>query len=497
MLSAAMLLIAACGKETADQGKASIELKPATLTFEAVGNSAQTVSVTATGTDWEPAVTAAAAEWLTAERTDGNTLTITVQDNPLQEQRTGAVSIQPVGNGKARAKELTVIQKAFENAEPYALTIDPASLTFAAEEAPAQEVTVTVSGAGLTWSATMADEAEGWITVSESDGGFTVSVADNPSETERTGDITVTPSKEAAGTKVVRVVQEAKVFPPSCSIELDNGAAPEEGYVFNYLGRTYNRRIDVHAVNCEWTARVEFDSAAQDWITLVKTTDEQGKPFIAFSNGKANESPEPRTARIVIATDAEGIGPFEVMLLQQGKPDYDSTLDEDVDFGTLVHNEVNVYANNEWRQNATTQWEMKFWSDGIELYLGYKFQGTGDRLALKITTEAIEANSDNHYELPEGTYTVTANFDDIPLETLEPYRISGGKLGYSHPNFPSGSWFLQMENNAYTGEACISEGTMTVSRNGEEYEISFDFTSDALYTVKGSFKGTLNMKTVS
>ena len=34
---------------------------------------------------------------------------------------------------------------------------------------------------------------------------------------------------------------------------------------------------------------------------------------------------------------------------------------------------------------------------------------------------------------------------------------------------------------------------MTVKRTGETYNISFDFGSDALYSVKGSFEGTFDI----
>ena len=50
-----------------------------------------------------------------------------------------------------------------------------------------------------------------------------------------------------------------------------------------------------------------------------------------------------------------------------------------------------------------------------------------------------------------------------------------------------------MADGTVTGDACISSGTMTVKRTGETYSISFDFGSDALYSVKGSFEGTFDI----
>ena len=71
---------------------------------------------------------------------------------------------------------------------------------------------------------------------------------------------------------------------------------------------------------------------------------------------------------------------------------------------------------------------------------------------------------------------------------------SGGAVGYSHPLFPNGSWYIRMQDDAVTGDACIKEGTMTVARSGETYTLTFDFTSDAGYKVTGSFEGALNVR---
>ena len=49
-----------------------------------------------------------------------------------------------------------------------------------------------------------------------------------------------------------------------------------------------------------------------------------------------------------------------------------------------------------------------------------------------------------------------------------------------------------MENDAVTGDACIREGTMTVARSGETYDIIFDFISDAGYKVTGKYEGVFD-----
>ena len=58
---------------------------------------------------------------------------------------------------------------------------------------------------------------------------------------------------------------------------------------------------------------------------------------------------------------------------------------------------------------------------------------------------------------------------------------------------PNGTWYVRMAGSEYTGEACIRTGTMTVSSTEESYDMQFDFVSDAGYTVKGTFRGTLKV----
>ena len=59
--------------------------------------------------------------------------------------------------------------------------------------------------------------------------------------------------------------------------------------------------------------------------------------------------------------------------------------------------------------------------------------------------------------------------------------------------FPTGTWYIRMANDEVTGDVCISGGTLTVTRSGEEYTMTFDLTSDAGRKVTGSYRGTLKI----
>ena len=69
----------------------------------------------------------------------------------------------------------------------------------------------------------------------------------------------------------------------------------------------------------------------KDWLTVNPFKDEDsGIHNISINaNDKKNENSAPRTARVIVTTDVEGIGPFEIPVMQEGKPEFLSTLEED------------------------------------------------------------------------------------------------------------------------------------------------------------------------
>ena len=121
-------------------------------------------------------------------------------------------------------------------------------------------------------------------------GGFTVSAADNPDTSERTADITVTPSERSASPKAVRVVQEGKVLPPSLTLSYDGGTLPEEGFTLSYNDNN-PMYIDIEAVNVEWNISVEYEGDSAGWLNAVKRMN--GQSFRCLTGMK---TPRPRRA---------------------------------------------------------------------------------------------------------------------------------------------------------------------------------------------------------
>jgi len=311
-------------------------------------------------------------------------------------------------------------------------------------------------------------------------------VQDNPDTAERSANVTLTPSVESVGPKAIRVTQEAKVLPPSFSMSYEGGELPAEGFVADYKGSA-SFQIAVTPVNVIWDVKTQYESGGNDWLQVSKYESETVN-LITINFNLRNDSPETRTATITVTTDAEGIGPFEIKASQQGKPDFLSTITEDVSMN-LTYCYALVAPNNDYRNEPSTLWDLRLWSDGITYdetnYPNY-YVGTGEKLCVYFYSDPLTLNDDNEYYLPDGTYTVTA-FGDGGT-SLNPGEIRGGGETWNYV-FPQGSWYSRVEESNITENALISEGTATVTRNGEVYTITFDFTSDAKYSVTGTFEG--------
>ena len=489
-IAAACMLAAACTPQDGGGETASLEVSPKSLTFGAEDTTPQEITVTATGVEWEYAVPSS-ADWITVDDGTAGKLLVSVAKNPTAEKRTASIRIIAKDNDDLEPVSVTVTQAGSETPEVYSLTVDPAALTFEAEGAAGQSVKVTASGEGITWSAAIDEAAKEWITLSATEGTegettLTVTVQDNPDTAERSANVTLTPSVESVGPKAIRVTQEAKVLPPSLAITYDGGKElPEEGFVMGYRGRLIT--LALVPVNLTWKAEADAE-----WLKITVNTD-YNLLTIAMSD-VLNTSSESRSCNIIVTTDAEGVGPFKIPVTQEGQPEFQSTILEDMELTTLTHCYVAVTPNCDWRDKPFTQWDMRFMSENVSYAnnLG-NYSGTGDRLTVDLVSEPIWVNDDAEYYLPDGTYTVVANFNSD--ENLRvPGSVSAGAFTFSHPRFTNGTWYVRIEDDAYPGgQAAITEGTMTVSRTGEEYVITFEFVSDAGFAVTGTYEGTLEL----
>lgn len=471
---AAFLMVSCEGKSGTEQQ--SLEVSPETMTFGAESGT-QRATVTAQGVEWTHEVAAEAAEWLSAERSDDKTLTVTVAENAAPEQRSGRITVSAEGSGTAPCV-ITVTQQAAEIT--YGLTVEPASLDFVGTDAPSQQVTVTTEGEGLTWTAEPEEAIAEWVTLAVEGDKITVSVADNPLTTPRAGLITVTPSVESAGAKAIRVTQAG------CDPEFS--ATPLEltfpsGDVSSEFSEPQS--VEVVALGVEFHVMYSFGNGDERWAeATINVKDGRGTVEVKV---KRNTAPEARTASVYLVPNDEelGFGQIEIKVTQEAAPEYRSNLTENVvmDIPQLY---CYVKVGNP-SQTGGTYWEVQAY--GADVLNDYGIvSGTGDRLYLPLVSTLIERNDDNEYDLPEGTYTIaTAEEPEVePWWIVYPYRLNDSA------RYPSGATFTRIENDVWTVKAPLVEGTMEVSRSGDIYTLQFDFKDDQGYSVTGTYEGPLD-----
>ena len=479
-IPALCLFLASCGGDdgTKGGGVPSLKVEPSSLTFAAVSAPSQSVTVTAEHVDWEVRVSETASSWLKAEKTDGTTVTVSVTDNDTPDERRGSFTVAPTNNEDVKAKSVTVTQSG-DDVE-YTLTVEPASLTFEAEGAAAQTVTVTAEG-GLTWEAAADGDAASWITVTPGEGTLEIKVSDNPEATERSGNVVITPSVSSVGPKAIRVTQAGKVFPPSLSINVED---PETGITFDANGESTSGVHDilVTAVNTDWNVRaVDAEDNAVTWFRATANKD-NGVSVINLAVDK-NETTEERVGYVLITATAEEVADIRVTLTQAGLQDHYSTLTADVELNNLVNAKVKMAPTQDWApEGEGASWILTLWTDGVEPTNDYlnPYAGTGAYIALEMRSERIPFNDDNEYYMTAGEYTVTEYDVNVP-----PMHAAGGTTGY-YAWQRLGCWVFVLENDVVTGEAPLAAGTITVSRDGDRYTFTFDCQDDSVFTITGT-----------
>lgn len=491
ILWAAVALVAvSCNKPDPEPQpvKASLSAEPRSLQFAAVSAPAQTITVTAEETEWEHSLSKN-SEWITIKR-EGDNLSVSVTDNETETARTASITISAKVSGVDPVK-VTVSQAAAEkeiNDKP-SISATPQTLTFAAENASAQEVAVTVTG-DITWRAYAAG-GEDWIHVTTSEGKFSVEVDDNPKSLQRAASINVSPSDKALTAIRIHVIQEPLPVEASIVPILPGDATLEKGLLLPFSQGSINFSLTVEPESAQWTAEVEeVDGKDTKWLSLTPiVAEEKHQLFIDY---KENTNPTERTAQIVIKHPDPTCAPVILKVTQQVKADVMSTIKEDVDCKAFTQIRVEARGNNEFQNWPYSHWTFTLYTEGVT-YQPSKGQwgGSGERLRLLLT--ASPQNEDN-LVVEERTYQVVPNeqYNMMPLTDRKPGWAEGAK-GTGMSFWPSGIWYQRMENGVITDLANAMSGSVTISKTGEDYTLSWDLVSDAGYKVTGSYTGPLDL----
>ena len=488
--AAALALNISCtGPENPAQPEATLKAEPASLRFAAAAVPPQTVTVTAEETEWTHSIPEDAG-WLTATR-DGDRLSVSVADNADETDRSASITLNASAEGVEPVK-ITVRQEAAEAPEPEkpSLSVSPEKLVFAAAEAPGQEVTVTVTG-GVTWTAAPAG-AEEWIHIAPAEGKFTVTVDDNPNALERKASINVSPSDKTVQTGRIYVTQEAAAVPPSIEPVLPDGATPEEGLELPFTAGVVKFAVKAAPETAQWSAYArDENNQAPDWLTVhAVVAPEQHSIFLKY---KINDATETRTAYLFLQHESEETEPVRVTITQKGKSDVNSTIYEDVETGPMLYSRVEVRANNDWRDYPFVQWTLTLYTDGLTYNKTWaRWEGSGERMRILLLGSP---QHEDDVKLEEMTYEIVPydEYNKEPLTDRQPGWACGSRGDGKTVLYPSGTWYQVIEAGKATQWASAESGTITVSKNGDDYTVSWDLTSDAGCKVTGSYTGPIDI----
>ena len=489
LAAAALVLNISCdGPENTAQPQATLKAEPASLRFAAASAPAQTVTVTAEETEWTHSIPEDAG-WLTATR-DGDRLSVSVADNAEETGRTATITLNASAEGVEPVK-ITVRQEAAETPEPEkpSLSVSPEKLVFAAAEASGQEVTVTVTG-GVTWTAAPAG-AEEWIHIAPAEGKFTVTVDDNPESLERSGYINVSPGDKTLATCRIYVTQEPKAVPASITPQLPDGATPEEGLTLPFTRGSSTLPVTVAPEDAQWSVQVESDgSSDSSWLSATNVAaPSQHTVFLSY---QLNEAETQRTAYLVLTHADSSAEPVRVKVTQKAKTDVNSTIYEDVDSHPAFI-KAQVMANNDWRDFPFVQWTLTLYTEGITYdALWGRWGGSGDRIKILMTGSP---QHEDEVVLEEMTYEVVPydEYNKMPASDRKPGWVCAAQ-GSGNGAYPSGTWHQVYENGSITGCANAVGGSVTVTRSGDDYTITWNFTSDAGCKVTVSYTGPIEIQ---
>lgn len=477
-------------KEPVDETPA-LDVTPILLEFAAADAGTQTITVNAKNVEWKHSVAGESREWIKVETND-NSIRVSVTENKGAEQRIGQITITATDNDKIPRFSVSVIQKANDHPVEMWLKAEPALLEFDAEDTTHKEIFVTVSDESLTWTAAPDKDCEGWLTVTPASGKINVSVSDNPLPERRTGTVIITPSDKAAESKSVRIVQQAKVSPPSLKVDRTD---PIEWAYNNNDGVL----VKIMAVNVNWEATaVDAAGITMNWVGVFP--DRSAINIVP----ERNPSKESRSGFVVITPDNTELDEIRIAISQTGAPDHLSTLTDDIDIATLKLTRGLSYLtpyNKDDTLQPTIAWDVNIVSEGIDYEPNFnQYGGTGSRVHFELITERIEVNDDNIYVIPDGTYNIipAKPYPDDPQEYYfkDPWTIDKGIEGMGAWNKYSGFWYTELSDGEVVDVAPMDSGTVTVTKQPQgqnTYTFEFNMKDDFGNSITGAYTGSIGL----
>ena len=325
---------------------------------------------------------------------------------------------------------------------------------------------------------------------------ISVSVADNPDTTERSGNVIVTPDTKSVNPKAVRVTQKGKVLPPSLSTSVESGKLEFDYSVV--VGTT----VYVTAVDVNWDAKVsdtpDVVGNPVGWLKVSNITKENvDTPYFSV-RPETNTTTEARSAYVVVTSDNPEVPNVTIEVVQAGGKEFLTNLTAPVeitDMGTGVVNDVFSLRTRNGRTGRWPRGLLRCWHRASSAARTGWDIGTIPGLVRGCSLNCIRRESCTttmgEYYLPEGDYTVAADeMDENDHAVLVPFTVKPGQETNGNMSIVGGSWYLEVigdaEEDVYGGMAPISSGTLHVARSGEEYTLTMDFKDDAGFSITGT-----------
>lgn len=481
-ITACALLVVSC-KEDGAVTVSSLKVSSNTLSFAAVGAEAQQIEVDAVDVVWDILLDDKDKVWLLANRNGDDAIEVSVENNISKEVRTGSITVYAPDNVKVDPQIITVTQSGAGEDVNYSLSVEPSVLKFGASDNDVQEAVVTVEGEGLTWSAAIDGNAE-WIDIKVEGDKIRVDVEDNTETKERVASVNVVPDMDGVEAKILRVQQEAYVVPPSLKTEFTGNP------VFPANAKDVTKTIYVESVNLKWDVRVEDENGeARSWLKATPMTEGFSVVDVKADN---NTELTPREAYVVVFAPGGEVEPVRYLFSQEAAKEHISTLTGDVDLNGMVNSRVVVSANGEDEapEEAVSGWDIRLWTKDIEYRNSAgRYFGTGAYIHLMIFGSYTPKDPDDNYKVPAGEYTVKV----CNLSNGTPNTVMAGKES-NNLTFPMGSWYVEMNDNAFGLAGPIVSGTVNISYEGDDHVLDMNLQDDLGNSLIGVYKGQLDFR---
>ena len=486
---ATVLLLGGCTKS--EDSAQTLSVDPLSLTFEATGNTAQTITING-NVQWQHTMSETAASWITAERIDDATLSISVADNSTYNVRNGLVTIEPVNatDPTLKSSQIQIVQKGLDTPE-YEITVIPSALNFASTDAEPQTFNVTTNNDALQWNAAPEEEIVDWVSLAIDGGQITVSVENNTDTLARSGNIIITPDSEFASAKAVKITQDGVILSPSLSTDITKLS-------FEY-NNTMPRSVVVTAYKVTWTVEIECDDPSDPWINATPVGS------VIQISVDPNPTTVAREGYVVVKSSDPEVEDVRIHVMQSEGRLFMSTLEDHLaiaDLSPASGMTYTIYPSQVWDTDKPgTMWNIELLGSGVTRSRAWngsiEYSGNGTRLVLSIYTTNIVYNDERNFTIPDGTYNIMTYATVVNRDDIVPNTIEAGKETYSF-DYPAGSWYVEVVNGAFTGKvAPLYEGTIDITYNGNDsYTFEINAKDDAGYNITAQCSATITETSV-